>query len=185
MTWVRCLCGITMLLLLLGQTAPAADEERRAESSYDRYRVVIERNIFSRRRGERRERSPEPARPIPPDPERSVVLNGVVQQGDDMIAFLEDSRTGVTIRARSGDSIVRGRLKALTLDYVEYELEGRVTTVRLGETLEGATPAPVSADAPSPATSDAESARASVERKDAAAILERMRLKRQEELRNQ
>ena len=172
MTSMQCLCGVMMVLLTV-LPAASASQGGSSTSSYDRYRVLTERNIFSRDRGQRREAAPKITQPTPPSPERCIVLKGIAQQGQDLVAFLEDTRTGVTTRARTGDSVARGRLKNITLDRVEYELEERVTAARIGEGLTGAAPASETGPVVAPAAAGKDSE---------AAILERMRQKRREEL---
>ncbi len=114
-----------------GPTDPSA--------SWDKYKIVIERNIFSRQRGPRVERTRRqaPAAPPAPDPESYVVLKGIVQEDGAFIAFLEDTQTGQVLRVREGDSVVRGKIKSLTLDSLEYEFEDRTMTVTMGLNLQG------------------------------------------------
>lgn len=107
--------------------------------SWDTYKIVVERNIFSRQRGPRVERSIRqvPVAPPAPDPESYVILKGIVQEDGEFIAFLEDTQTGQILRVRRGDGVVRGKIKALTLDSLEYERDGRTTTVAMGYDLQG------------------------------------------------
>ena len=78
-----------------------------------------------------------PVAPPAPDPESYVVLKGIVQQGGEFIAFLEDTQSGQIFRVRKGDRVVRGKIKSLTLDSIEYEFEDRATTVAMGLNLQG------------------------------------------------
>lgn len=107
--------------------------------SWDTYRIVVERNIFSRQRGPRVERTRRrvPVAPPAPDPESYVILKGIVQQDGEFIAFLEDTQTGQILRARQGDNVVRGKIAALTLDSLEYERDGSTTTIAMGSDLKG------------------------------------------------
>lgn len=106
------------------------------------YKVIVERNMFSRQRGARAERlvqdrvqvrTPPPA----PNPESYYVLKGIVQENSAFIAFLEDSRGGEILRVRKGDSVARGVIKALSLDSIEYQLEDSTVTVTMGRDLQG------------------------------------------------
>lgn len=108
-------------------------------ASWDTYRIVVERNMFSRQRGPRitRTRRQVPVAPPAPDPESYVVLKGIVQEDGTFIAFLEDTQSGQVVRVRQGDSVVRGKIKALTLDSIEYEFEDKITTVTMGLNLQG------------------------------------------------
>ncbi|MHC4355743.1 MAG: hypothetical protein ACYS0H_23840 [Planctomycetota bacterium] len=107
--------------------------------SWGTYRIVVERNMFSRQRGPRitRRRRQVPVAPPAPDPESYVVLKGIVQEDGTFIAFLEDTQSGQVLRVRQGDSVVRGKIKALTLDSIEYEFEDKITTVTMGLNLQG------------------------------------------------
>jgi len=111
-----------------------------ASDSWDTYKIVVERNMFSRQRSPRVDRSRRrqvPVAPPAPDPESYVVLKGIVQEGGAFMAFLEDTQSGQILRVRQGDSVVRGKIKALTLDSIEYEFEDKTTTVTMGLNLQG------------------------------------------------
>ncbi len=108
--------------------------------SWDTYKIVVERNMFSRQRAPRRavRRTRQvPVAPPAPDPESYVVLKGIVQEDGAFIAFLEDTQSGQILRVRQGDSVVRGKIKSLTLDSIEYEFEDKITTVTMGLNLQG------------------------------------------------
>ena len=143
---------------------------------WERYEVLVERNIFSRQRG-RRDRAAEGiVTPAPPPPERSVVLTGVVKQGEECTAFLEDARTGTVSKVRVGDSVLEGRVAAITMDSIDYEKDGRVAHVAMGGNLEGGGSAR-SAGAASSTTTSAPTGTA-----EPSDILERLRQRRQREL---
>ena len=180
MTLMPYRCGAIVLLLavLPAASAPLGSSPT---SSYDRYHVLVERNMFSRDRSQRSERRTERVQPVLPTPEKSIFLKGIIQQNQACVAFLEDTRTGITTQARIGDSVAQGKLKSITTGQMEYELEGRVITVRIGENLEGESTAAMSAHSLSQPASDSEAVPAAAGRKDEAAILERMRQKRREE----
>jgi len=109
--------------------------------SWNDYRIVVQRNMFSRQRGPRitRQRTQRtiPVAPPVPDPESYVVLKGIVQEDGEFIAFLEDSQSGQILRVRQGDSVVRGKIKSLSLDSIEYEFEDKTTIVTMGLNLQG------------------------------------------------
>ena len=125
-----------------GQEPTGPEEGARpigSSDSWDAFRIVVERNMFSRQRGPRVERTRRqvPVAPPAPDPESYVVLKGIVQQDGEFIAFLEDTQSGQIRRVRQGDSVVRGRIKSLTLDSIEYESGDRTVTVTMGLNLQG------------------------------------------------
>lgn len=111
-----------------------------ASDSWDTYKIVVERNMFSRQRSPRVDRSRRrqvPVAPPAPDPESYVVLKGIIQEDGAFMAFLEDTQSGQILRVRQGDIVVRGKIKSLTLDSIEYEFEDKTTTVTMGLNLQG------------------------------------------------
>ena len=102
---------------------------------WEHYEILIERNMFSRSRGQRSQ--PEEAEVVraAPSPERFVLLRGVLRQGGEFIAVLEDMRSGGLIRARVGDEVVRGRVERITLDGIGANLEasGTAASAAAGE----------------------------------------------------
>jgi len=126
----------------LGQPAAAGTEQQPAVrlAGWEAYKVIVERNMFSRQRGTRTGRSDDRGmRPPPPapNPESYYVLKGIVQENGAFIGFLEDTRGGQILRVREGDSVARGVVKALSLDSIEYQFEDRTITVAMGYDLEG------------------------------------------------
>jgi hypothetical protein len=133
---------VAMIVLVLIVTLPAASGQDRDEAPkqdpWAEYEVILERNMFSRQRGPRRQRQREERREVVmPNPESYFKFNGVVQEDGMFIAFLEDTRSNSVLRLRAGDQVARGVIKALTLDSLVYELADQTTTVQLGFDLEG------------------------------------------------
>ncbi len=106
---------------------------------WQKYDIILKRNIFSRQRApiRRQEERREPEAVVVPNPESYYLLKGIVQENDTFIAFVENTQGGVVLRLRAGDRVARGTIKALNLDSIEYELEDQTVTVRLGYDLEG------------------------------------------------
>jgi hypothetical protein len=155
------------------------------------YKILVDRNIFSRDRGRSFEReSREVKEQVAPAPESYFVLRGIVQQGSERIAFFENFRTRETVRARIGDAVARGKVQNITLDNVEYELDGKLTKTEVGKNLEGEVSSPpltyndliestaMSSGVPSASTPSAETA----PQGDEDDILKRLRERRQKEL---
>ena len=117
------------------------NEQPDPENSWGIYKIIVERNMFSRQRRSRTNRPriqrQVPVAPPAPDPESYVILKGVVQEDGEFIAFLEDTQSGQILRVRQGDSVVRGKIKSLNLDSIEYEFEDKTTTVTMGLNLQG------------------------------------------------
>lgn len=170
-----------ILGLFLGlATSSSGAEPGNAQRAWERYQVLVERNIFSRDRGSPPPRAREVTPLPPPPPERYLVLTGIASHGEKHIAFLEDIGTGVTTIVQIGDTVLQGRIKNITLDGVEYEKNDRTTIIGIGGDLEGRKPSALSATlSPSEmAGSDLTPVAGSAE----ADILERLRQKREKEL---
>ena len=164
-------------VLAAGEPAP----EQPAAMTWERYRVIMSRNIFAKDRqnlnpdGSAIPAVPKNAPKAPPKPESITVLAGVVERDGKLTAVLENRATGKSQVLRSGDAVAGGKVGAMTLDSIEYfNADGSVSVVVIGKTLDGGAP-PTVADA----AGAQETPGASGVSND---ILERMRKKRQEEL---
>ena len=122
--------GIGLLLLLtLGATAPTTQRSSssgRGNSYSDRYGLLEERNIFVRERASRRDggrgtASTTQAAPRPP--EERFVLTGIVLEEEGFRAYVENDRFE-TLRLAPGDKVARGRVAAIVIDAIAYELTG-------------------------------------------------------------
>jgi len=107
-----------------------------------RYRIIIERNIFSRQRGRRavdvRTGRSQPTRQVAPrSPESYLVLTGLAKVNNVYVAFFEDTRGGPLIRVTAGGSLARGRVTKLNLDSVVYQRGEDSASIMVGQTLEG------------------------------------------------
>ena len=138
------LSAVVLGLMVVMQPASAGPGQESAEQQdpWAAYKVIVERSMFSRQRGVRRERPDRndrqtltPARA--PNPESFYLLKGIVQEDSEFIAFLEDTQRGGIVRVRQSDKVARGVVKALTLDSIEYQFEDRTTVVAMGQDLEG------------------------------------------------
>jgi len=155
--------------------------------SWDRYRILTERNVFSRDRrrpvvvrGTTSQPTTQPSGP-------GIVLRGIVRQGDDYIAFFEDTGTGRTTKARVGESVAGGRVQRITLDDVTYDKGGHEVQVRVGSNLTGAAAPSVTAvssrpTGPATAPSLAGPPKTAVGGTRELSILERLRQRRRREL---
>ncbi len=133
---------LVFVLLLLADVSFVISAEQTDDAQFwDNYGVLVEQNIFSRQRGQTSKRDDSKAKEPPaPAPESYFVLKGIVRQNEEYVAFLEDTRMGETIRAQAGDSIATGRLKSLTLDNIEFELDDNTIKIEIGDNLQGKAP---------------------------------------------
>lgn len=118
---------------------PTDSFENEASGPEAKYSIISQRNIFSRQRTpfRPRDRSAE-AQVVAPNPETHFVLKGVVQENNQFIAFIEDTQGGGVLQLRQGDKVARGAIKTLSLDALDYQLEDKTISVKLGCDLEGA-----------------------------------------------
>jgi len=155
--------------------APAPDGD-----GWRRFEVLVERNIFSRERGRRETVTRSVPRPeAAPPPERSVVLMGIMRQGDGWIAFLEDARTGQVHKVGVGDAILEGRVAAIGMDSIQYAKGDRALTVPMGGSLEDRSAQGTVTDVGAPSAGGEGAPALSGEPAD---LLERLRQRRQREL---
>jgi len=148
----RCAAGVLaagagVWLMASAGPAPGAPEPGK---TIDRYRLLVERNIFLR---DRRVYVPPIVGPAlaPRDPDSSVVLTGIAVSGGRYVAFFENSYRGSTSRIAAGQAIGMGKVKSVTLDGVVYERDGAVRPVSVGHSLMGTArvlPAPAVAGRP-------------------------------------
>ncbi|MFC1494456.1 hypothetical protein ACFL6W_04170 [Thermodesulfobacteriota bacterium] len=128
------------LFMLFSSAAVSGDESIREAASWANYRVLSERNIFSRNRVKiNRSQFIEPVN-IQREPEREegyLILRGVTKQSDRFIAFIEDSRTMEMKKVFRDGMIGKGKVRDITLDYITYELEGKSARVNIGMTMGG------------------------------------------------
>jgi len=125
-------------------TAPAAAPTAAPgppPTTWDSYRVLSERNIFMRYRsrpsGGRPSSAPSVRAPVA-TAEDYLVLTGIIQQGENCVAFIEDTRTGKTAQLQAGDPLGRGRLTQITRDLVQYACDGNFRQISIGANLAGA-----------------------------------------------
>jgi hypothetical protein len=177
------------------EAKPPVESPRVQESGIGaKYDVILQRNIFSRQRSPFRPRDDrESQAAVAPNPETHFLLKGVVQENSQFIAFVEDTQGGGVLRLRQGDRVARGAIKTLSLDALEYQLEDKTVSVKLGCDLEGTrgvvaapvtntqstsqTPAPASTATPAGAT-----AQTPAPSGDEAEILKRLMEQRKQQL---
>jgi hypothetical protein len=119
-------------LLSLGMVAAGFAET----APWEQYKGLVENNIFSKARGapQARARSSEPT--APPNPERFMLLRGVVRRGDEYVAMIEDMRNGEVLNLTSGDAVLDGRLETVTLDGVVYVRDDTKLELAIGDNFE-------------------------------------------------
>ena len=128
-----------LLLLCLGCASAFGETQQSTAPSWEKYKVIVERNIFLRQRSNY-SRRPEftHTTEMPMERPRSpVVLTGIIRQGNEHIAFLENTSTGVTLRVAAGSEYADGRIARIELDHIDYEKDDKTVTVPVGSNLQG------------------------------------------------
>jgi hypothetical protein len=177
---MNCTRAIILFGLLAAWAAGAEHDTTSAGRGrpWERYEILVERNIFSRSRGGPRAGDEEPAERPAPRPEEFVYLRGVVCLDGRALAVVEDMRSGRIRRLRAGDALLRGAVGRVGLRGMEYVRDADSVMIAVGDNLaRSASPAPASgaeqAGAP-PAADEAPGG--------AGDILERLRQRRLREL---
>lgn len=100
--------------------------------------VMTERSIFSRTRPVRRGEETQA-----PRTQASMVFNGVVDVDGVPVAFVEDTTQGRVVRVKEGEAVFKGKVTRISLDSLDYEVDGKKVTVAVGQSLEGGDAPPV------------------------------------------
>jgi len=173
-------------LVLMACAAFLPRQQACAETpSWEHYKVMTENNMFLRDRPRPRPVEKPAPRVVPVRvPERDFVLTGIVQREAGCVAFIEDMRSGETLKLRPGDAVADGEILDIKFDELVYRKGEQSLKITMGNTLEGASSAP----APAPTGVGAEESvtpRATAASPDERAILERLRQRREKELKTQ
>lgn len=112
----------------------------------ERYGVLSDRNIFLKERGRRERGDNSRTRPSGPTiPEQSFVLTGIVFEGGEYYAFVEDVARGSVKKVTVGEPVARGHVASIEIDAIVYEGNGAQQWVDIGCNLTGAPVGSVSA----------------------------------------
>ena len=109
----------------------------------DPYRVLLLRSIFSKDRSRpegSKASTTQDSRAEISQAESNFVLKGVATVDDVTTAFFEQTSDKQLVRLRSGDRVSHGQLTAITLDGVDYAVDGKASHINIGQTLDGGVP---------------------------------------------
>jgi hypothetical protein len=139
---IKYLVLLILLLCTFYSSGATETSKQKTDEFWSQYKIIVERNIFSRNRGRN-----TPVRGTPDDQgriqqkapqlESYFVLKGIAKENDKFAAFLEDTRDGHVIQVIANESIARGKITKLTLDSIIYQRDSEETPVKVGETLQG------------------------------------------------
>jgi hypothetical protein len=125
------------LMLMSSASFVYGQETKAAVKSWDDFKIIAERNIFSRNRTKIVVLS-ETQRQVETVPEqRYHTLRGITKQADGYVSFIEDSRTSIVTRYRKGDPVAEGKIADITLDDISYKRGGKTLKIETGMNLEG------------------------------------------------
>ena len=139
------LLSLVVLPQVWAQDDPVASDPPSFEV---KYKLILERNIFSRARQVYREVVEVPRNEPPPPPlEASFVVVGISRQKDMTVAFIEDTSLGQVDQYAVNSQIAMGKIQAMTLDSLQYVVSTdindvnavTVTAVKVGQSLLGET----------------------------------------------
>jgi hypothetical protein len=126
------------LSILMWSTAGlvSGGEIKNTSKTWDDYKVIAEKNIFSRNRIKDVPVS-EVQQPVVVIPEQTYyTLRGITRQSDGYISFIEDERTMAVTKVRKGEKIGGGKVSNIGLDDISFEYGGRTVKVEIGMNLE-------------------------------------------------
>lgn len=131
--------GLLILIFLLPSFA-SGEENAGTGASWQDYRLLSERNIFSRNRVKTVQQQftqPVNIRREEIREDGFLVLRGIIRQAGRFIAFIEDNRSGEIKKVLKDGVIGKGKVRDITLDQITYELEGKSAQVKIGMTMGG------------------------------------------------
>lgn len=136
-------CNVPLLIVLMSFATAAvviAAADRPADSgggSWQDFRVLATRNIFVRDHSQFESGDRPRGRSRDSGDAGQPVLTGIGQRGSERAAFVEDPRSGNTLRLTAGQSLEGGRVVSVSLDALVYEHDGVVRNIEIGQNLSG------------------------------------------------
>ncbi len=114
--------GILIIIPLLSGVTQA--QRRSSQDGFrQQYKLILERNIFSRdRRPYQAPRQRKTTYRPPPPIETDYCLKGITREHNQLTAFIEQLSTGYIDRYTLNAKIARGTIQTITLDTVEYAM---------------------------------------------------------------
>ena len=173
------------------QTSPATQytqpgQAPRGAPMPEKYAVLLQRSIFARGGAAARTGGPSTTQAVSTapvlSPQQQVVLLGVLCPDEQFVAFAENRVTRQVLILHPGDEVAGGRVAAITLDSVAFVQGSKELVIRVGQNLAGETVAPgvgAFAGTTSSGTTSSSTPPASPEQ---AAILERLRQQRRQQV---
>ncbi|MBE7558287.1 hypothetical protein HS125_04830 [bacterium] len=120
----RLLVAAFLALLLVALWSPAwgQDERRPRDAGFERFRVIVERNIFEPNRGPARGHRPaQEVRRDDPPPVETLALLGAVVYDSTVVAVFTGSRPDFRATVRPGDNLADMRVAEIRIGGVTFE----------------------------------------------------------------
>lgn len=133
------ICVLAFVLLLTAANTPG-DENSKAMLSWQDYKIISTRNIFSRNRLPANNSALSRSRQIPEREQKAesyLILRGITQKADHLVAFIEDSRTNRIKQIHEGEKIGNGKITDITIDFVTYKVKDSDIKVKTGMSMGG------------------------------------------------
>ncbi len=127
---------VIVFLMFAGGASVAANDQPTAKNTYDKYKAIYERNMFSKDRLPPHQDRPQGARQTRTTTVLSIyVLRGVAAEAGraHKFAFVEEQISGESKMAKIGTKILSGQIKDIQMNYVLFEEDGKTRKVRVGE----------------------------------------------------
>jgi hypothetical protein len=122
---------LMIMLLPLGLAQAQRRDDR--EGFRQQYKLILDRNIFSRDRRPYVPRERKTTYKPPPPIETDYCLKGIAREREQLTAFIEQISTGIIDRYTLNAKIAKGSIQTITLDMVEYAVDAAVVTKDLTE----------------------------------------------------
>jgi type II secretory pathway component PulC len=123
---------ITTVLLLSGNPiAFSAEQQDAPQNAYENYKIIFERNIFSKDRLPPQKQS-EGRRVRTTQVLAIYVLRGIAVQKEERVAFVEEQISAQTMKAGIGTELLNGRITEIKYDRVAFEQNGQTKYVKVG-----------------------------------------------------
>lgn len=115
--------------------APPATQPVQPRPYPDSFGVLLNRSIFaSQKYIAKAQQDKKPA-----GSDMGLALDGVVAEDATFVALVEDTTSHKLTRVRVGDPLGRGRVSDISLHGINYEADGGIAQIAVGQTLNGQT----------------------------------------------
>jgi hypothetical protein len=102
------------------------------------YDAVSGRNIFIKgRQILQTNQNPGDAGPNPAFQPHVLVFDGATKTDTAMLAYVEDTNTSEVREFKTGDTVTDGKITAITLDYIDYQVGTQTRHILVGQDLSG------------------------------------------------